>query len=54
MRYFAPDDRAVLNDPTPEQLEQILRSSPHDYWQQGGNGEATLDAGPGAPELSIK
>jgi hypothetical protein len=44
----------VLTDPTPEQLEQELRERPHSYWQQGGNGEATLDAGPGEPSLWIK
>jgi hypothetical protein len=54
VRYLAPDDQVVLNDPTPEQLEQILRFSSHDYWQQGGNGEAMLDGGPGEPELWIK
>jgi hypothetical protein len=54
MRYNAPDDRTVLMDPTPEQLERELRDRPHSYWQQGGNGEATLDAGPGAPSLWIK
>lgn len=54
MRYFAPDERVVLEGPTPEQLEQLLRCSPHEYWQQGGNGEAMLDAGPGEAQLWIK
>jgi hypothetical protein len=54
MRYHAPNDRDVMTDPTPEQLEQVLRTSPLAYWQQGGNGEASLDAGPGGPSLWIK
>jgi hypothetical protein len=54
MRYYAPDDRSVVTDPTPEQLEQELRSRPHSYWQLGGNGEAILDPGPGEPKLWIK
>ena len=52
--YRAPDERLVVNDPTPEQLEGILRTSPHSYWQQGGNGEAALDAGPDGASLWIK
>lgn len=54
MRYYAPDDREVLSDPTPEQLERVLRNSSHSYWQQGGNGEAILDAGPNGPALWVK
>lgn len=54
MLYRAPDDRTELTDPPPELLEQLLRTSPHSYWQQGGNGEAILDAGPGKPNLWIK
>ncbi len=54
MRYFAPDERTVLNEPTQQELEQVLRRSPHDYWQQGGNGEAEIDAGPGEAKLWIK
>ncbi len=54
MRYHAPNDRDVLTDPTLEQLEHILRTSPHAYWQQGGNGEAILDARPGEPSLWLK
>jgi hypothetical protein len=54
LRYDAPDDRTVLTDPAPEQLERELRDRPHAYWQQGGNGEAVLDAGPGEPSLWIK
>ena len=54
MRYYAPDERTVLNEPTPQELEQVLRRSPHDYWQQGGNGEAEIDAGPGEAKLWIK
>ena len=54
MRYYAPEDGVVLDEPTTEQLEGILRSSPHEYWQQGGNGQAVLDAGRGEAELWIK
>lgn len=54
MRYCAPDDQTVLVNPTPDQLEEILLTSPHSYWQQGGNGEASLDAGPGKASLWIK
>jgi hypothetical protein len=54
MRYYAPDDQTVLSDPTPELLARVLRISPHSYWQQGGNGEAILDAGPGKPRVWIK
>jgi hypothetical protein len=54
MRYFAPDDRTDLRDPTREQLERVVRTSPHSYWQQGGNSEAILAAGPGEPNLWIK
>lgn len=54
MRLDGPDDRAVLIDPTPEQLEKLLRNEPHAYWQQGGNGEAMLDAGPGESKLLMK
>jgi hypothetical protein len=54
MRYHAPDDRTVLDDPTPEVMEAVLRTSPHSYWQQGGNGEAILDVGPGEASLWIK
>lgn len=45
MRYSAPDDHTVLMNPSPQELEDILRASPPSYWQQGGNGEASLDAG---------
>jgi hypothetical protein len=54
MRYHAPNEHDVLIDPTPEQLEHVLRTSPHAYWQQGGNSEAILDASPGGPSLWIK
>ncbi len=54
MRYHAPDDRLVITNPTPEQLDRELRTRPHSYWQSGGNGEASLDAGPGEPALWIK
>jgi len=43
-----------VNDPTINELELILRARPHSYWQQGGNGEAALNAGPGGPSLWIK
>jgi len=46
VRYYAPDEKVVLNEPTPQVLEQVLCGSSPDYWQQGGNGEAVLDAGP--------
>lgn len=36
------------------QLERVLRTSPHAYWPQGGNGEVILDAGPGQASLWIK
>lgn len=54
MKYHAPDDRTEIEDPTPDQMEVILRNSPHLYWQQGGNGEASLEVGPGLPSLWIK
>jgi hypothetical protein len=54
MRYHAPDDRTVLTNPGPGQLEEILRTSPFSYWQLGGNGEASLDAGPHEASLWIK
>jgi hypothetical protein len=54
VRYQAPNESDVLTDPTPEQLESILRTHPHTYWQQGGNGEAIVDSGPGGPSLWIK
>jgi hypothetical protein len=54
MRYYAPDDRTVVSDPAPELLEQVLRTTPPAYWQQGANGEAILDAGPDKPSLWIK
>jgi hypothetical protein len=54
MRYKAPDDLMFIESPTADQLARIIRDSPHEYWQRGGNGEASLDAGPGLPSLSIK
>lgn len=54
MQYNAPDDRTVLIDPTPDQLERELRDRPHAFWQLGGNGEAELIAGVGGPSLWIK
>jgi hypothetical protein len=51
--YKAPNDRTFVTDPTPEELESELRDQSHSYWQQGGNGEATLDAGSGEPSLWI-
>ncbi len=54
MRFHAPDDRTVLLDPTPIQVEEILRNRPHSYWQQGGNGEALIDGEPGETSLWIK
>jgi hypothetical protein len=54
VRYYAPDDRLVLTDPTPEQLDHELRARPHSYWQSGGNAEGSLHAGPGEPMLWIK
>jgi hypothetical protein len=54
MRYQAPNEQDASTDPTPEHLERILRTSPHSYWQQGGNGEAILDAGRAGPSIWIK
>ncbi len=54
MRYDAPDDRTVITDPTPEQLERELRDRPYTYWRQGGNAEAIVATGPGGPLLGIK
>ncbi|WP_169975561.1 hypothetical protein [Tautonia rosea] len=54
MRFCAPDDRVVLTNPTPEQLERLIRTSPHGYWQQGGNGEAILDDDSREASLWIK
>jgi hypothetical protein len=41
--YQAPDDRTLLVGPTPGQIADILRGSGADYWQSGGNGEASID-----------
>jgi hypothetical protein len=41
--YQAPDDRTLLVEPTPEHLASIFRESGDDYWQSGGNGEASID-----------
>jgi hypothetical protein len=54
MHYTAPDERIKIPNPTFEQLEHLLRDSPYSYWQQGGNGEAMLNAGVGKPSLWIK
>jgi len=54
MRYEAPEDQVFIESPTADQLAHIIRDSPHEYWQRGGNGEACLDAGPGLPSLWIK
>jgi hypothetical protein len=54
VRYQAPDDLTVIELPTKELLERLIRESPLSYWQQGGNGEASLEAGPGRPSLWIK
>jgi|GEM_PF-6952525 len=54
MKYHAPDEMLEMNEPTSPELEQILRSSPHDYWRRGGNGEAVIDAGRGEAQLWIK
>jgi hypothetical protein len=54
VQYYSPDDRVVLTNPTLERLEAELRAAPHAYWQQGGNGEAILNAGPNEPALWIK
>jgi hypothetical protein len=43
MVYQAPDERTLLFDPTPEQVADIVLNSPHEYWQQGGNGEAAIE-----------
>ncbi len=43
MLYQAPDDRTLVFDPTPQQMADIILRSEHEYWQQGGNGEATID-----------
>ena len=54
MRFFAPDDRVVLLNPTSQELERVIRTSPHSYWQQGGNGEAILGGDSGEAALWVK
>lgn len=51
---YAPPDGFCIYEPTARQLARIIRDHPHEYWQQGGNGEATLGYGPGWPALWIK
>jgi hypothetical protein len=41
MVYEAPDGSLVFG-PTVEQMADIVLHTDHDYWQQGGNGEAAL------------
>ena len=54
MRYRAPDERIVIQDPSAEQMEKVLRESPPSYWQQGGNGEACLKSETSGVSLLIK
>lgn len=54
MRYYAPNDTDIVDNPTAEHLKKVLRTSTHAYWQQGGNGEAILDADPSGPSIWIK
>lgn len=44
MVYEAPDG-ALLFEPTPDQMADIVRCTDHDYWRQGGDGEAALRVG---------
>lgn len=41
MVYEAPDG-SVLFEPTTEQLASVILHAGHQYWQQGGDGEAAI------------
>jgi hypothetical protein len=41
--YRPPEGMPLLFDPTPEQMADIFSHTDHSYWQQGGNGEASLE-----------
>ena len=40
---YRDPEGALLFDPSPAQLADILHSTGQDYWLRGGNGEASLD-----------
>lgn len=42
---YEASDGSLSFDPTPQQMSDLLLNSPHDYWLQGGNGEAAIRVG---------
>jgi hypothetical protein len=42
---YEASDGSLKFDPTAEEMAAILLHSPHEYWLQGGNGEAAIRVG---------